>query len=236
MAPRKKTPSAAVTREQQLEQQLHEMRGQLQMLTQVALKPQAPVVAGKPMVGIRNISSYSVGLVNKIPGEEGEIQLAPERPETYEPSARAVVSQQFWQALKKGREVQLGVIMRDDTFLSGELVAPEDRPEEIPADFQKNAVVDPFQWIESKTEAELRDAIKAMTSEPSLRRLFSTVDYMVWKIGEDEFKDDEQRAKKAYDALPMKYRYVENLVLDRLDEFRPNHKNYANETKTIARF
>lgn len=219
-------------REQELELQIAELKGMMQAVMAGQSKP---VHTGKPVVGIRNISSYTIGLINKIPGEEGEIQLHVEPFGEHNPSARAVISETYWNTLKKGKEVRKGLLVRDDSFLTTDNVAAKDNPEEIPAEFYVNAIEDPFTWIESKTDDELQQAIFALTSEASLRRLQAAVTHKIREVGQ-QFPDDSERGKKALRALPSKYHRVEQLVLEHLDEFLPNSKNYQNERNTTARF
>lgn len=221
-------------RELELERQMAQLQAQINLL---AIKGTATIIGGKQVVGIKNISSYTIGVMNKIQGEQGEVTLHPLRLEgSYDPACYATISLQFWQQLRKEKIVQQGMIVRDDSHLAGvENIAPPDRTEDIHPEFWANAIADPVTWVESKTDEELREAIGKITSEPTLRRLLATVDHKIKLLGM-AYEDDPERAKKAVRDLPSKYRYMEQLALDKLESFQPNFKNYQNESKTTARF
>lgn len=220
-------------RELELELQIERMKGQVEGVVAAGGKP----VGAKAVVGIRNISNSTVGIMNKIQGEQGEISLHAERFGEYDPNYTAVISEQFWKTLRKGPLVAKGVIMRDDSVCgAGDVVAPSDREEDLAAGRQKNIVVDPFSWIESKSEDELRAAIITMDSEFTLQRLAAAVNYMIWKIGEEKYKDHDDRAKLAIRDTPSKYLWVDERVEERLDELNPNSKDRAEERNFTAKF
>lgn len=184
----------------------------------------ARIPAGQLVVGIRNISNYTVGLIDNTTGVPIEYNLTPEIPGIPDPHNRAVISYAFWQRLRSGTQVAQGLIMRDDSVLGeADNVAPADRPEDLAPDAAKNQVIDPKDWIRSKTEPELRDAIAAMTSGPSLRRLLYAIDQEIISLGE-EYAGQPDRAIKALKRLPAVYRLVEELAEERLDELNPISK------------
>lgn len=203
-----------------------------QMATQQAMMAQqlggrnhhyAPT--GQLVVGVKNVSNYSVGMVDKTSGVPLEYNLNPEVAGRADPKTRAVVSYAFWQQLRKGSLVQKGLIVRDDTVLGpADNSAPEDRAEDVHPESAFNVVLNPREWVVTKTEAEVRDAIAQMTSEPTLRRLAYAVDQEIVRIGDEKYQGDEQRAEKSIRALPAMFRLVEELVEDRLDQLNPVSK------------
>jgi hypothetical protein len=191
----------------------------------------------RAVVGIRNISNTTVGLMNKIQGEQGEVSLHAERFGIFDPNTTAVISEQFWKTLKKGPLVAKGIIMRDDSVCAAsEVLAPEDRESDLPIGREKNIIVDPFQWIESKNEDELRAAIVAIDSEFTLHRLAAAVNHKIWQVGEEKYKDHEERAKLAIRDCPSKYLWVDQRVEERLDELNPMSKERGEERKFTATF
>lgn len=233
MAPRK--PTTKTAREQEMELELAKM--QTQLATILAMGGGKTVVSGKALVGIRNVSSYTLGMVNTIQGEQGEIQLHPAHFVKPDPESTAIVSHQFWTTIRKGKMVANGQLIRDDSLVSDQsLIGPADRPEDLPAGFAKNLVVDPFEWIDSRDEQQIREDVATMTSEPSLRRLAAAVDWKIWTIGEEKYKHDEDRAKFAIRDCPAKYRFLDTLVEERIEEINPVAKDRASERNTIANF
>lgn len=228
-------PPKKTQKEIEMEKEMAKMQAQMSAI--LALGGQKTVVGGKALVGIRNVSSYTVGLVNKIQGEQGELQLHPAHFAAPDPNSTAVISHQFWTTLRKGKIVENGQIIRDDSLVSDpSLVGPPDRPEDMPAVAAKNLVINPFQWIESRDEDQLRVSIAEMTSEPSLRRLAAAVDWKIWTIGEEKYKGNPERAKFAIRDCPAKYRFVDTLVEERLEEINPVAKDRAAERNTVADF
>lgn len=182
-------------------------------------RPMIPT--GQLVVGIRNISNYTIGLIDTTSGTPMEYSLSPEIPGVADPTTRAVISYAFWQKLRVGSKVAQGLLMRDDTVLgAADNVAPADRPQDIPEVAARNQVLNPREWIMSKSEDEIREAISAMTSGPTLRRLMYAVDQEVIKLGEP-FAGEKDRGVKAVRALPGRFRLVEELAEERLDELNP---------------
>lgn len=204
---------------------IEQMATQQAMMAQQLGSHQRYAPSGQLVVGVRNVSNYSVGMVDKTSGVPIEYNLNPEVAGVADPKTRAVVSYAFWQQLRKGNLVQKGLIARDDSVLGpADNSAPEDRPEDIHPEAGLNVVLDPRQWILSKTEAEVREAIAKMTSEPTLRRLSYAVDQEILRIGDEKYQGDEQRAEKSIRDLPAMFRLVEELVDDRLDQLNPVSK------------
>lgn len=229
------TATRMTKREQEMATQLATMQAQLAAV--LAMGGQRTVVQGKAQVGIRNVSSYTIGLVNSIQGEQGEIQLSPARFTGEDPNSVAVISAQFWSLIRKGKLVQNGQLVRDDSVVSdATLIGPPDRPEDLPSNYQVNLVVDPFAWIEGRDEATIREDISKMTSEPSLRRLAAAVDHIIWTIGDEKYRDHPERAKFAIRECPAKYRWVDEMVEERLEEINPVAKDRASERETVANF
>jgi RNase H-fold protein (predicted Holliday junction resolvase) len=180
---------------------------------------------GQLVVGIRNVSNYSVGLIDKTSGQAIEYNLNPEIEGSADPRTSAVVSYAFWQQLRTGNQVGRGLIVRDDSILGpAENAAPEDRPQDVHPDHAKNVIMNVREWILSRTEDQLREDITAMTSEPSLRRLQYAVDQEILRIGESKYNGDPERARKAIRDLPAVFRVVEELADERLDELNPVSK------------
>jgi hypothetical protein len=205
---------------------IDQMATQQAMLTQqLGSVHRAPMMTGQLMVGIRNVSNYCVGFVDKTSGTPIEYNLNPEVPGSPDPKTRAVVSYAFWQQLRKGSQVAKGLIVRDDSVLGpADNAAPADRPEDLPAETMGNVVLHPRDWIQSKNEVELREAIAKMTSTPTLRRLAYAVDQEILRIGDEKYQGDEHRAEKSIRELPAMFRLVEELVEDRLDQLNPISK------------
>lgn len=181
-------------------------------------------VMGEPVVGVRNISNYTIGVRSPFQ-DEPDLSLSgahydPEDPTREIPVAERVgqISHKWWLQLRQGPLVRKGMIVRDDTVISQGMVrSPVDLPSEVPATFAVNAIFDPFQWIESKEEAELKDAIKAITAEESLRRLLTAVNQKIEAIRLTIDPNDDKRETEALRQLPWRYRITEELVLERLE-------------------
>jgi hypothetical protein len=202
-----------------------------------AQQPRQFVNSGQLVVGIRNVSNYSVGLIDKTSGQAIEFNLNPEVPGVTDPRTRAVVSYVFWQQLRSGGQVGKGIIVRDDSVLGpADNAAPEDRPKDMHPDHARNLVIDPREWIQSRTEQQIREDIAAMTSEPTLRRLLYCVDQEIVLIGEERYAGDAERARKAIRDLPALFRVVEELCEERLDELNPVSKVRHMETETQSRY
>jgi hypothetical protein len=178
--------------------------------------------AGQLAVGIRNISNYTVSLEDATSGNTVLHDLHPEITGRPDPKTRAVISYAFWQQLRTSKQYRLGLILRDDSVLGpAENIAPPDRPEDLPQDALVNQVLNPKSFIDERTEEELRDAIEQMTSGPSIRRLIEAVDAEVQRLADTKFANDPDRPKKAVRALQAKYKVVEEMCYDRLDELNP---------------
>lgn len=178
--------------------------------------------AGQLTVGLRNISNYTVSFEDTTTGQTVVHSLHPEVPGRTDPKTRSVVSYAYWQQLRTSSEYRLGLIVRDDAVLGpAENVAPPDREEDLPQEALLNQVYDPQAFIAEKTEEDLREAIERMTSSPSLRRLIEAVDAEVQRLADTKFLGDPDRPKKAARALSAKYKVVEEMCYDRLDELNP---------------
>jgi len=211
-------------------------RNQAQMAAQIGATQRTFVNAGQLVVGIRNVSNYSVGIIDKTSGQAVEYALNPEVEGMPDPRTRAVVSFAFWQQLRTGSQVAKGIIIRDDSILGpADNAAPPDRPEDIAPEAARNLILDPREWIVSRTEDDIREAIAAMTSEPSLRRLQYAVDQEIVRIGETKYREDPERARKAIRDLPAIFRVVEELADERLDELNPVSKVRHLELNPSAR-
>lgn len=203
-----------------------EQMAQQQAMMASQLGQQRPYTPqGQLVVGIRNVSNYTVGFIDKTSGTPIEYNLNPEVPGTADPKTRAVVSYAFWQQLRKGSQVQKGLVVRDDSVLGpADNGAPEDRIQDMHPESEHNVVLDPREWILSKTEPELREAVEKITSQPTLRRLAHAVDQEIVRIGEAKYLGDAERAAKAIRDLPALFRLTEELVEDRLDALNPISK------------
>lgn len=176
-------------------------------------------------VGIRNVSSETIGIPAVLGG--AELLLYPKAAEHDDPNTVAIITYAQWQVLRKHAIVGKGMLIRDDSIL-GEIdtKGPADKPEDLHPDHLKNLVLNPKHWIESREEPELRQAVSAMTSESSLRRLWAAVDGKVGELEKDVPLAERKSKfspgiKKAINELPMRYRLVEQLIEDRLDELMP---------------
>lgn len=198
-----------------------------EMLAQALLANKPHVsTPDKLWVGVRNVSSDAIG----IPAAFGEpaISLNPTRDDQHDPHAAQPITFTRWQSLRKGALYRFGMIVRDDSILGDvHVTAPEDRPEELAPEHAQNVVLDPVQWIDTRNEAEIRDGIAKMTSEPSLRRLWRVVDDKVaaLQIGVD--RRDAKAMGHVVAALPAAYQLVERLVQDRLEELNPRERTGA---------
>jgi hypothetical protein len=209
-------------------------KDQATMAQQAGVAHRAYSPSGQLVVGIRNVSNYTVGLVDNSAGRAVEYQLFAEVPGHNDPRTRAVIGYVFWQELRKSNQVGRALIARDDSILGpADNTAPPDRPEDIHPDHAKNLVLDPREWILSQDEYQLRDAIGAMTSEPSLRRLMYAVDMEIVRIGEEKYVGDPERARKAIRDLPAIFRVVDELADERLDELNPVSKVRHLEVEAI---
>jgi len=185
--------------------------------------PTHRAVGAELMVGIRNISDETIGLKSKIPGEP-EIQLHADLGQT-DPASVGVISYAWWRDLRQSSYVERGMLMRDDAALGESFApAPPDRPQDLPAAFYPNAIVDPRAWIDSRDEDQLRADLEKITSEPSLWRLRRVVDEALRTLAQ-QWPDDPKAGRRAKAALPAKLRLVGTLTTMRIepekDDFEP---------------
>jgi hypothetical protein len=167
------------------------------------------------MVGIRNISDYTIGIPSRF--GEPELQLFPDLGAN-DPNSTAVVSFAFWRALIKERYVTQGMIVRDDTILGvGYTPAPEDRAEDYSPHAAANRILDPVEWIESRSEPEIREALAMVTSEPSLRRIRRGVDLKLRQLQASYADTVENKTLKSWEDLPMVYRFIDDYTTRRLE-------------------
>jgi hypothetical protein len=172
------------------------------------------VPQGQLVVGIRNVSNYTVSFTDKTSGVPVEYTLHPEMPGLADPNTRAVISKQ----------VAEGLLIRDDSVLgTSENAAPADRLGDLPPEAQYNVILNAREWITSRTEQELRDDIAKITSGPSLRRLMYAVDQEVISAGE-KYAGMKDRATRAVRDLPAVFRMVDELADERMDQLNPVSK------------
>ena len=92
-----------------------------------------PMNTGQLVVGVRNVSNYTVGLIDKTSGVPVEYNLTPERQGSADPNVCAVLSYAFWQKVRVSAHVRDGLIVRDDSVVGvSDNVAPADRPQDRP--------------------------------------------------------------------------------------------------------
>ena len=193
------------------------------------------IAPGQQVVGIRNVSNYSVGLVDQTGIVAMEYSLAPASETVFVPQSQATIPFVFWQQLRHSKQVRDGFIMRDDTILGEqEFAGPADKETDLPPEAKWNVIPAPRAWITSSSEQEIRDAIAKITSTATLRRLMRTVDQEILTIGETQFKGDNERAEKSINALPGVFVLTENLAKARLDALEPMAKD-PQFMKTIRR-
>lgn len=182
------------------------------------------------VVGIRNITGQPVGIPGDPRNNIPDINLSPSLGRS-DPNSVAVIPYWRWQSLRRGGYYAKALIERDDSILGDvDVVAPLDRPEDLPPEHEVNRVVNPDEWIERYNETEIRERIGQMTSEPNLRFLFHAVDTKIREAQKGiDLKNDTRGVARAVASLPMKYRLVESLVVDRLDELNPIANDIAEE-------
>lgn len=203
---------------EELQRQLKDMRTQLENQTTAAGLAGARVP--ELMVGIRNVSDYSVG----IPIKDGnDIQLAPDFGGD-DPGCYDVISYELWRKLRRGKQATQGLIMRDDSFLGGAFNAgPADRNEDFNEEHFANRIPDPVEWITTRTEKKLRDDIAKITSLASLFRLRRVVDTALGKLEDDSgmprdtIDNQVKCAQWALDQLDGKLRLVDRLVTSAIE-------------------
>lgn len=220
-------PSA---RELELQKQVETMAMQQAMLIQqlAAARPQQGV-GGMPgmqlMVGLRNVSSYTIGVAAMFPGDS-DLHLHPKvKGRQPSPNTVAVVSFAWWQQLRKSDHIKNGLIIRDDSVLgSYHSAGPADQPGDLAAGWEVNLVLDPDEWITSRTEAQIRRDIPKMTSEQSLRRLLAVVDEKVAENRQAIPETEADREERAVQDLPALYQLTERLAEQRLDALGPKDR------------
>lgn len=194
------------------------------------------MVSSEPMVGIRNISSYTIGLKSPFPKDEPDLQLAGPRYDSHDPTrviadgnSVAQISHKWWMQLRREPVVaRKGMVIRDDAVLSaGTPRAPEDEVDVYSDQAKANAILDPFEWIEGKTEPELVAAVEAITAEESLRRILTAVNQRIQKerlrmslpeegslATDPDASENEERALR---NLPWQYAKAEEVALSKLE-------------------
>ena len=192
------------------------------------------MVSSEPMVGIRNISSLTIGLLSPFPASEADVQL--HGPRYYEQDPKrmipdgnmvAQISHKWWQQLRRQSFVRKGMIVRDDSILSaGVPRAPEDPEDAIHPEAKINAIHDPFEWIESKDEKQLTAAVNALTSEASVRRILAAVNQAIeaervkmnlpveGSTADDEGMNNEETALQ---NVSWRYKKAEEIALIKLE-------------------
>lgn len=222
-----------------LQRELAEMKMKLEIAHQLSsLQPQNPhraFVSSQPQVGIRNISSYTVGLVSPVQGEV-DVQLLPDDPTNRTALSTAVISYTHWQQLRRSKHVNNGVIVRDDSILNEEYIrGPEDGPSDVSETAVVNQVFNPAEWIESKDEEALREAILALKAEAPLHRLQAEVNRKIREVGM-RWEGKPERAKQALLHLPSKYHLVDKLVTEQLGEISPFAKYREGRERETVKF
>lgn len=170
-------------------------------------------------VGVRNISDNTIGIKSPFK-DEPDLDLHGDTiPVDQNPGRYAIVSYAWWQQLRKSKIMERGEIMRDDSVLADSYTAaPADKPLEVPAAWQDNAIVDPIEWVNAfkGDDGAMRAAIGRITNEASLRRVRRVVDIRLKEL-EKSFGADPQRAKKALEALPALYQMLDQVLTMRLE-------------------
>lgn len=207
----------------QLEKQLEEQSRTVQALTsQLTRQQPATLISAQSVVGIRNISDNTIG----IPGKFGQADLDLHADFTGDnPSSIAVIPYTWYQQIRRSKVFRDGMIIRDDSILGdGYIQAPADKPNEIPTEHLINSVVDPVQWIDSRTETQIREDLDKITSEASLRRIRRAVDLKIVQIADalpDQFRDAEGvdlRRVMAVDRMPAIYRLIDEITTRKLEK------------------
>src|SRR5512135_3880509 len=106
---------------EQLKQELAQLREAVEAESQANRNLKKRVMAlsntpqGELMVGIRNVSDYTVGIKPQLPGDSA-LQLAADFGND-EPGSVAVMSYASWRELRKSKLIADGMIKRDDSIL-----------------------------------------------------------------------------------------------------------------------
>ncbi len=173
------------------------------------------------MVGIRNISDNTIGLVSPF-AHETDVQLFGDVATTHGDApvgTDAAISYAWWRQLRTQKEVQRGQLVRDDTILGpGITSAPVDRAKDLPESFHVNNVEDPIEWIESRDETQIRDDLMAMTYMGSVSRIRRVVDEKLREIENTQPRETIAQQVVAADyavrALSGKLRLVDGITTD----------------------
>jgi len=172
---------------------------------------------GDLMVGIRNVSDYTIGIKAQLPGDN-PLQLAAAFDGT-EPGVVAVMSYAAWRELRKSKMIGDGMIKRDDSILGTAFnAAPADLPGDLATGWEANLIENPLEWITSRSEEQLRADIEKITAQSSFFRLRRVVDAALrrWELesGLPRSTREEQAlvAGRALSALSSKLRMVDDLA------------------------
>lgn len=176
-----------------------------------------PASVTEPKVGIRNVSDYVVGIKGRFGEADLQLHAAFGSPT---PAQVAIISWSFWRDLCKEPIIAKGMVIRDDSILGNKFTsAPEDGPNDIPAEAAVNVIMDPIQWVESRTETEIRQDLTKITSSPSLRRIRRSVDLKLKELEKQyEHLTNDERVQQAWQDLPGKYRLIEELTTRTLEK------------------
>lgn len=208
-----KEQQAVIEKQEALIQQLAQANSRH---VQHAAESRRPVQLSELMVGIRNISDYTLGAKSPYPDVERDLHLHGDVG-VPDPGTIGIVSYSWWQQLRRGPLMDRGMIMRDDSALGTlHTAAPADKPEEIAPNWHRNAVIDPVEWVESRTDMEIQRDIAKMTSGASLRRIRRVVDDKIREL-QDTMRDDPKRAEKAVRMLPAKLALIDQITTERLE-------------------
>lgn len=206
-----------------LEQTLATQNAALLKILEERGQPQKQsIIMSNMSVGLRNISSFTIGISDSPTPNEEDVQLA--AAVSGQKGGVAVVSYPWYRQIRSGRLFGKGMLVRDDSVLGPiDVPAPADAEGDIHPDHKKHSVEFPHEWIESRSEAQLRRDIKTITDEAPLRRIAAAVDDKVEeyrkKFGCDG--QDKEKEEEAALALPSAYTLVEKLVEQRLNEMAP---------------
>lgn len=228
---RKKTQETTVQKTPTAEELLAQQMFNAAVLANALQKQQQSQVSAQAMVGIRNVSDMTVGIRGEFGAKDVHLHAATT---PNDPNTVTIIPFAWWAELRKGKLVNDGVIVRDDTIMGeGYLRAPEDRPEEMAPNHQVNAIKDPKQWIESRDEAAIRRDLVAITSVNSLRRVRRAVDDKIKELAAsmpDSYRDQtpasngflpkggwDMRKVRALQELPALYRLVDDLTTQRIE-------------------
>lgn len=166
-------------------------------------------VSGQVMVGVRNVSDNTLGIEGKF--GESDLHLHADLGDK-DPASVAIISYAWWRELRKSKYVAQGQLVRDDSVLGGSYMpAPADRPEELPKDAAFHVILDPVEWVESRTEAQIREDLAKVKYEPTFQRIRRAVDKKLKEL-ESLYPGDDRAAVKAVAGLSMKYRLVDELT------------------------